>query len=56
MAETEEGADLLQWMTEQILSARVPEEIYFLLFDTKLVGLNKQSKMAADIEELAKRV
>jgi hypothetical protein len=55
VAETLEGATLLKWLIERVLLALVPESLMGVLFDTKLVGLQKQSQMAADIEELASR-
>ena len=53
MAATRDGLALLQWVTERILKRQVPALIRPLLFDVKLIGLQKQSKMAEDIEMLA---
>ena len=39
-------------MIERILNAQYPEELRPLFFDGKLMGLQKQSKMAADIDKL----
>eukprot|EP01047_Picozoa_sp_COSAG01_P034566 COSAG01_NODE_2603_length_7393_cov_39.196874_3_plen_237_part_00 len=53
VAEEQDGLKLLRWMIERILNAQYPEELRPLFFDGKLMGLQKQSKMAADIEKLA---
>ena len=41
------------WMCERILNARVPHAVRPLLFDCKIIGLEKSSQMALDIERMA---
>ena len=55
VAATRDGLELLQWVTERILNRQVPLLLRPLLFGGKLIGLQKQSKMAGDIEMLIKR-
>ena len=53
IAESEDGCIFLHWMCGEIMNARVPKAVMPLLFDSKIIGLTKQSGHQMSITKLA---